>query len=569
MNLWNKWSELKYNNRIVSGTSIKNYLINDPIIDWLEEYYYGCKIINKNNKICRINKPHINKKPKKMNNKLKTQIIESLNNKSLNTLFANGNIFETKIINELKKKFSVCTINKKGQKGYNNENYNKTISAIKSNKYDIIYQGIFIYKEAGIGGSPDIIIKGSALNKLTNLKHLYVDENFLNEYFILDIKWSMIPLLKNSNYIKNIGLFPAYKGQLAIYNYILGKITGKIQNKCYILGKGWKTCNNTNFESYDILGIINYETYDNIYIEKTFNAINWIHNMRENGNKWNLLEPECIEMYPNCNNNDLKWKKIKNDIAYSIGELTLLWNVSIKHRLNAINNGISSLYNEKLTAEILGIKNKNMTELINRIIKVNSPYNDKIIFYDYNDDYIKNLLYDKICFVDFETINNESQILFMIGAGIFTDKWEYKCFYVNELNNDEEYRIVKEFKKFIKNRTIIHWSYAEKSILNKIYTKYSDLIRNHKWFDLYNYFINHKITIKGSYNFKLKNIGNALVNNKLINKFDDNISDGFEAMNSAIEYYNSKNNEIIQNIISYNENDCKLLYQIFSILSQC
>ena len=137
--IWSEFDTLKSNNlytSLVSGTEVKNYLLKDTIIDWLK--------YNKNNykyKNMLVNEPY--------------------------ELYNEGNKFEEQIIYELSERYKITIINTEGRNGYSVENYNKTINAIKNND-PIIYQGIFKNYEYGIGGSPDLIVKGYILNELTD-----------------------------------------------------------------------------------------------------------------------------------------------------------------------------------------------------------------------------------------------------------------------------------------------------------------------------------------------------------------------------------------------------------------
>ena len=84
-------------------------------------------------------------------------------------------------------------------------------------------------------------------------------------------------------------------------------------------------------------------------------------------------------------------------------------------------------------------------------------------------------------------------------------------------------------------------------------------------------FIDEPIVIKGAMKYKLKEIGNAMFNHGLIKTkwFDDGISNGFEAMIEACNYYKNrskKDDNLMREIIKYNEVDCKVLYEIVEYL---
>jgi hypothetical protein len=114
--------------------------------------------------------------------------------------------------------------------------------------------------------------------------------------------------------------------------------------------------------------------------------------------------------------------------------------------------------------------------------------------------------------------DTQREIIFMIGVGFMRDnQWYFKNFIVNSLTDNEEKRIAYEFIKFVGSGILIHWSNAEKSIFNRLLLKYPELNSNtefdiesnsdygarikFKWFDLYQYFIDEQIVIKGAFNF--------------------------------------------------------------------
>lgn len=96
------------------------------------------------------------------------------------------------------------------------------------------------------------------------------------------------------------------------------------------------------------------------------------------------------------------------------------------------------------------------------------------------------------------------------------------------------------------------------------------------WVDMCDIFIKTPIVVKGALCFKLKEIGKALFANGLIMTCWENssISDGLNAMISAIKYYELKKQNVLNDdvknifvdIIKYNEIDCKSVWEIVSYL---
>ena len=220
----NIWSELNApiygNKKRISPSRLANYLLDDPLIDWLELYYKGDSDKIKENK-----------------------------ENYLQLYYDGGNHFEDLVMLELKKKFTdkFILINTAKQFGVTNENYKKTIQAMEAG-FEIIAQAVLLNDKNNTCGIADLLVRSDFLNKLTVNPTMSKEEEkikapFLKgdyHYVVIDIKWTTLRLSARSNCINKEGRMPAYKGQLAIYNCALGNIQGYFPNKAYILAKGWK-----------------------------------------------------------------------------------------------------------------------------------------------------------------------------------------------------------------------------------------------------------------------------------------------------------------------------------------
>jgi len=161
---------------------------------------------------------------------------------------------------------------------------------------------------------------------------------------------------------------------------------------------------------------------------------------------------------------------------------------------------------------------------------------------------------------------------------------------MDKLNNKEEFRIMKEFKEYIKKVykqqrklstskiRFFHWSHAEVSFLENFNSKnnncYSDFLGNIEFADLYKIFTSEPICINGATTYKLKDISNSLCEHGIIksNWKLTNITSGLNAMLDGCYYYkcvdnnniNKKANDTFNQIISYNEVDCKVMGEILN-----
>lgn len=599
-NLWDEFNNIK-SNILISATQISNYLMHDPIIDFFN--------INKGK-----GNSQLSQNSQKNNNKI---------NKFTNYLFSKGETFENNQVEEIKQKFPNETITI-----YNNTNrvnlrfktnllqyYKLTCNAIKKN-IPIIFQGVLFNENNNTFGVSDIIIKYNYINKLFPKFNSNINMNNLNQYRIIDFKFSSISYCSNNNNIINSGRYKAYKGQLAIYNAALGLVQKNTPDEAYIVDK------NLN------IGCIDYRNYDNKIIKKTIDAIKWCNNIHtykiSNLNDTDLvietIKKNPANLFPNMNvdsyNNE--YNCLKKIIAEKIGELTLLWNVSHKHRNNALLHNITSYKDINCTAQMLGINSKT-GKLIDKIIYHNNALSDNypVIF----NNQLTNILNNKTqidYYIDFETIsdalynNSNDNITFMICILFeynmvddeLSKKYNYKRFNVDKtcsiIFKMDKYVIKDEIKLFLDminfintrkellkingKNNIYFWSNAEIVFFNNAFKKYDNynelkkiFIDNSNWIDIYKIFIDKQITIKGCLNYKLKTISTVLMNSNLIPKldFDDEINNGLNAMLYAIKYYkyidscNGNNNDDnttkhdgLDIIEKYNELDCLLIYNI-------
>ena len=409
----------------------------------------------------------------------------------------------------------------------------------------------------------------------------------------------------DGEHILNSDSIPAYKGQLYIYTLALNKVLGIDINKAFIWGKKYKTNKIENKNFMNKLGVINYDTIDNEYINKTNLAIDWVRELRKNGTNWKLLPmPSRFELYPNMKNEkDGQWHSVKNDLNKRIHEITNIWQCSVKKRKLAHENNVFSWSDILCNAELLGFnKTSQYYTVVNGILDMNRQTEDLIrpikILHD-RDNWDK--LPDNILefYLDFETLNSnfgsiikegvisydDNQFIFLIGLGYIKDGvWTFKKFLMNNKTKYDEDLVFDKFFAYvnyllkINNKTIAkfyHWSQAEVISYNKFKSK-NNVIINDKHFifyDLYNIFIQEPILIKGALNFSLKTIAKTLYNHNLIKSTWDTsspCSNGLNAMILANKLYdkdlNVNNEPIMKEIMYYNEIDCKVMYEIHSLI---
>ena len=375
-----------------------------------------------------------------------------------------------------------------------------------------------------------------------------------------------------------------------MYTEALSNRLGIKVTKAFILGRRYN-CKQNKYDNNNLLklGMIDYKNIDYNYYDLLNKSLLWIINVRENGYKWKLLpKPSIPELYPNMKNNfDFNYRQIKNNLAQQISEITQIWNVGIKHRIIAHNNGIYSWKNNKCNSKSLGFSDKSQIGIIvDKIIKINKTTKIKIepTKIKYNDNNWKECPDDIIEFyIDYETlISNDETYIFMIGVGYNNNGWTFKNYHLKQLTKEDMNNMFNDFWKYIKEiiggkkSRFIHWTKAEPSQYNKCVDTLLFPYKN--FIDLFDIFKKEPIVINGAFGFSLKSIAKAMYTNKMINtcwsnieKSTINCENGQDALLLGIKLYEqndiiNEDNIILKSIRDYNEIDCKVLFEIITYL---
>lgn len=654
-------------NEWVSATKTRNYALNDTLVDWLDYWYNGQNIASDiNSTQAKSTQPTRAKstqpiQPKSTQPTLSkstqtkpTQITQPtfIQPKSTQPTLSSGTFtdflmnkgteFETRVIELIKNKIkpndfvTICADMKNFH--HNVVAYEKnTIKAIMTG-IPIIYQAVLLNRSGPIKysyGVSDLLVRSDYLglivenNPLTKSQTTYAAPNLSGNYHyvVIDIKFMTLDLCADGKLIRNSACVPANKCQLYIYNYAVGAIQGYMPPVAYILGrqnkytsKGRHYANNGCFFG---LGHIDYQNWDKTYVDKTISAINWIKNLRLNGNKWTICPPSKPELYPNMSSQcSQSWYKIKSSIANNIGEITMLWNCGVKNRQIAHQNGILSYRDPNCTAKILGIKGTKQIPILDEIIKINRKrkFSNKMdnisITNTITDSWITEA---KLEFsVDFEAISGidddfkslpdacQDKWLPLIGVTYKTvvgnkTKTKYTAFVATELSKSAEYQLICQFYNFIRDITtkfigrkhkippIHHWGSFEKVTFSKLCAELinefdtdNDVEKNIKliqanieWYDLSECFRNNPIVINGCYNFGLKEISKRLYDLNLIATtwdLSNPCSNGNNAMIISKKAYQiaestaSPIGPLMADVIAYNKVDCVVIHEIMDVM---
>jgi len=520
----------------VSATELRNYFMNDPILDWFK--YHGEK-----------------------NGYEKDKYENSYSVFCMNR----GIEFENVVMNDIKKlNFSIIDIKEKYQ-NFCPDGVKDTIECMK-NGVDIIYQGFLADDTLDIYGIPDLLVRSDILSQIfQNTPEIIEPTNkeFKWSYFVVDIKFSTLSIGQKNN-ILNGGSMRAYKAQLFIYNQILDNLfyveeDRFKQSKAFLLSRRI-IIKKDILNGTKILGEIDFN--EEKYGEQVENALEWIRLVRQNEN---------VKVKPNMKNrNDYPWHNAKKLLSEKQKDLTRIWNVSSKIR-DKIEKG-------KEVNKCFRCESK--SKIVESMIKVDSDGE-----MDEGNEYEISLFGDKMNFyVDFEYINgcdfsfdhNTKTYIYMIGVGYYDKKWVYKVFMPEYLNDREEKRMIYDWINYMKNISknnyqIIHWTHAERSLYKKKREEMK-LRVDLNWIDLQPYVRDSGIVFVGMTNYGLKTVAKSMKSMGLIETdWDDNITDGLGAnmivingMKDKCKVREMRNMDIV---IRYNEVDCRVMFEILGYLS--
>jgi hypothetical protein len=585
---------------LFSATNTKNWFYKDTILDFFKKTRHN-----------RIVKQQITK-------------VQPLPENFKSTIIQNGITFETETIKHLKKKLGAKnfrTICIDYRLATSNGMYQETMNAMKEG-VPIIYQGVLHNYSNGTYGIPDLLVRSDWLNRVVKNDSLSVSEIKLVapilgkpwHYRVVDVKCSTLPFAANGTNLLNSGSIPAYKGQLCIYNDALAEMQGYDSGKSYILGKRWshdkrvdgKRINTVCNDCFDRYGEINYHGYDKKYKKDTEDALEWLHDLEDNGEKWQLYPPTNSNLYPNMKNTyDYPYHSEKKELAEQIGEITQIWYCGVKNRKLAHAKGITSWRDPRCNSEVLGLTGR-IGETVDKILEVNRE-SEELIYID--PSFVQTGLHKKKFniefYVDFETISNvvdepsipintDYNIIYMIGVGYEdpdTKEWVYRDFTVESCSSQEERRIMQEWIEYMYEvageplgmyplqAPVYHWSHIEMTMFNEKIKEHPELqgYKIGNWVDLCKTFTNCPIIPKGALGFGLKEVARAMYQNKLIESLwnaENPCSNGLESMvifkhirdKAETEGKDIRQVPLMKDIIDYNELDCKVMWEILAFL---
>jgi hypothetical protein len=422
-----------------------------------------------------------------------------------------------------------------------------------------IYQAVLHDAEQMILGSVDLLVRSDYLRNLGVLmdidnlierKGCYFSDKW--HYVVVDIKNKKIKFNADKVTIGNDGdIVYMNKGQIYLYNKLLGKIQEYEPKYGYIFGNGWKCGKLESNELFERLGVIDFEGKDKEICRKMMDGIEIV-------NKYGDID---LSRPPNEVGINVKNKyddsDMKKEIAYWKGDISMLPFLKYKHRNLAKQNGIYSWRDINCNSSSLGINGK-QGELLDKIIIANRDnkfFVHKIDFGGYLP-----------IFVDFESVYTNREYIYMIGMVYSVDGRDYEeQYYCEKLDDMNEKKIFELFEKRLNGLReryklrLYHWSHFE---MNK------SLVKNLEWYDMIKIMKDEQIVVPGMFNYKLKDIAGAMYRNGMIkSRWEGTINNGYESMMEALKYYEKGDKNILESIKKYNLVDCKVMKEIYECLN--
>lgn len=554
----------------ISPSSLHNYMVNDTLVDWLKLYN---------------TRKHISYSK------------STENTESFKTFICNkGNEFEENVVDYIHKNLHPVQY---VSDSITCESVNQTIEYIKQG-VPIIHSAPLKNKYNNTHGVADLLVRSDYLERICPNADLYLTEKDRTKkaknlsgnyhYVVIDIKFSTLHLRADGIHIQNNDRYPAYKAQLWVYNQALSYIQGYNPPYAFILGRRSHFTRNKKTvyitDTFTRLGKVDFTGVDKPYVEKSKTAIKWCREVREKGNTWSINPPSRMELYPNMCKDSGYWNAVKKDLALKNGDITMLWNCGVKHRENAIKQGVYSWRDERCNADVLGFKHDSTRKnAVDAIIDINRSNTHLIRPMCIKSDYGYWRDTGNEIFVDFETMfdvfSNEiptqghTNQIFMIGAGWVDDNnvWQYKDFTCETLGIDGERKIITDFLQFLREMNypkIWYWS-AENSFWNQACKRHNINVKLENSYDLAVLFQTEPIVIKNCFNYGLKNIASSMREHGMISEdIHSDCKNGTMATIKAYDVYKygSCHNKcpIMDDIKSYNNFDCKVMWDILTYL---
>ena len=610
---WQEW---------VSSGRTRNWMLGDPLVDWLRLYGEDRDYI-----------------PKQQLD----SYVEELD--FLKFIFERGQEFEAGILRLLEERYEVTTIARDYRDIANLGKAEETFAAMQHG-VPIIHQGVLWDAQNLNYGSPDFLVRSDMLHELFPNAIAAAEASIAApdlgagdwHYRVVDTKFATLHFNAAGTQLDNNGSRPAYKAQLYLYNRMLGRLQGYLPPESYLLGRGWQHGTGRDAprcaHALARLGPVPQDgsVANRVPIaDAVESAVAWIRRLRADGSQWQLLPtPSVSELYPNMSglddgemmldigpserehgyepdSSDGHWVGVKRWLADELKELTQLWQVGVGRRKQAHEAGVYRWDDPQVTPDLVGVSGPTTEPTLQQILEVNTG--DGPVVLPLRIEKTRDQWHTTPAgefFVDFEfcsDLNDDfselpekggQPLIFMIGCGhVENGRWRFRSFTTNSLTEEEEIRIIREWVDHMRTTQeqldpedrqprIFHWSHAEVTQLERAYnsarTRHGERADWPElgWYDFQMRVMRGEpVTVRGALGFGLKAVAKAMYSNGLIETdWADSLVDGLGAMvgtwrcNAEAQEKGISMMELplMREITAYNEVDCRVMMEIIRYL---
>ena len=606
----------------VGATHIRNWMLGDPLIDWLELY---------GDKLDAIPKAEADDYDPKLD------FGRFVGEKASEFRAGILRLFEERHEHEME----VVTIGRSREDARRLDRARETFAAMQRGA-PIIHRAVLRDAEHRTYGSADFLIRSDVLRELfpedisdTEAATAAPDLGVANwHYRVVNVKYMTLHLNAAGKELGNGGN-AANKAELYILNRMLGRLQGYLPPTSYALGRGWRReQRRQKFEGNSALERLGSVPQDGNLARgapiggEVERALEWVRRVRMEGEDWEVLPtPSVPELYPNMTaggdgdlvvgsgNEELgadggdgesgeRWVGVKKYLASELKELTQLWRVGVAGREKAHEVGIYRWDDPRVTPDAVGVGGATYGPVLEQLLAVNVGGGPPVCpgRIDVDRD-VWHATPGVEFYVDFEYCSDLDDdfaklpekggqpLIFMIGCGhLENGEWRFKSLVTEYLTLTEETRIIDEWiehMRLVRERLepensqpgIFHWSHAETNAYRSARerhgwpTGWPEL----GWYDFLGKVMRAEpVVVRGALNFGLKSVARAMRRHGLIETDwdDNNPVDGLGAMVGAwrcdaearqLEFSMSKL-PLMNDIAGYNEVDCKAMMEIVRYL---
>ena len=590
------------NSTWTSAHQIRHYIMDDPLLDWLE--LYGESKDFTRDKVQPVFLQYLSQQK----NSFKNVVISDITKKIPNYIEIDVSLpVRRRVAFTIDAMYLEYDMILRGGVFFNSSQLSSQLSHLDpsspssgkdlpSFRNDSIQRGWY--------GIPDILIKADKISKI--FPNITLPEGKVNSYIPVTIAYSTLRFSQtdNTRLLQNQKLryYQAFSQLLQQACHHTNKdistdVPETFTDTCGILiGRSTRRNNQWNYARIP---------YEIDLLQKAIKGVTWIQHIQvSDASRWELYPPSRPELYPNMRycDEDYPWHETKKIIAQKLNDITLLWQCGPQQRIVAHQKGIFN-WNQIDDTEVQLSLSAKKSQIIDKIISINRSSDDSRLMISprklKNHQNIQQLQSLPLEFyVDFETVQEVDEtdnpststqnFLFMIGCvsryQINSRDYhcEYKSFMVRDLIRTEEQRITRDWIDYMSHfqkifpkcqPKIFHWSPAEPVIYQQLTSKWGQILPVLPFVDLLQIFQKEPIVVRGAFSYSLKAVSRALYHHKYIQTlWRDDVVDGKDAMIRAWMCYQPEHShqkkEVLGNIEHYNYVDCKVMEEIVSFIRE-